>query len=272
MLPIREAQDRPLLLVMEGLIGSGKSTAALSISEVMGIVPIMEPVATNPYLDDFYKAVTNQPGSLVPAFMQLHLLTKRFHLYQAALHGMPIAKMLGHPAKGAIMDRSLIGDTVFARMNADSGAIKPREFESYFSHWQTMQNFLPYPHAMIYLEVEPKEAFKRACERARDEEMGRLSLGYMNALQDSYEEMIKWAESRMKVIRIDWNYPRSVYHLSEAKEWYPTLVSMYQGRGVPEKSWPNVLPLSEAEHLVDKMRQAMPERGFWDRMAAMAID
>jgi deoxyadenosine/deoxycytidine kinase len=147
MLPILEAQDRPLLLLVEGLIGSGKSTATLSIAEVMGLIPLLEPVNTNPYLGDFYKAVqaggtkariqevlekwapTGQghaefgakvmadaleseglTNSLVPAFMQLHLLTKRFSLYQAAVHGMPVAKALGHPANGAVLDRSLPGD------------------------------------------------------------------------------------------------------------------------------------------------------------------
>lgn len=307
MLPLAEAEDRPLLLLLEGLIGSGKTTACLSISEVMGLVPLLEPVKANPYLDDFYKAV--QAGgirarveeslarfglapheveqvardlqdegltdSLVPAFMQLHLLTKRFQLYQAAVSGMPIAKALGHPARGAILDRSLPGDTVFARMNAETGSIKPREFSSYFSHWQVMQNFLPYAHAMIYLNVTPSEAKRRCDLRARPEEVkltGGFPLDYMTKLSKSYDELVDWAEKRMRVVTINWNDPIAPIPLVTVPDEYPLLTRSYRLRGVPEDRWPKVLPRSETERLVARIKNQLPEPGFWDRTAAMEVD
>tara|TARA_R110000824_G_scaffold45775_7_gene132240 strand:+ start:150 stop:1094 length:945 start_codon:yes stop_codon:yes gene_type:complete len=314
MLPIKEAEDRPLLLLLEGLIGAGKSVATLSIAEVMGLVPLLEPVTTNPYLADFYKAVQaggtkervkeslissmesicdhnkveadadymvaalEQEGltdSMVPAFMQLHLLTKRFQLYNAAVHGMPIAKALGHPAKGAILDRSLDGDTVFARMNAEVGNIKPREFASYFSHWQVMQNYRPYAHAMIFLRVTPKEAKRRCDKRARPEEVertGGFPLDYMEALSGAYDELIDWAEKRMRVVEINYNDPIPPLPLSDVQDDYPTLVRSYRQRGVAEDNWPKVLPRYEAERLVEKIRNQLPEPGFWDRTAALRLD
>jgi deoxyadenosine/deoxycytidine kinase len=318
-LPIAEAEDRPLLLLLEGIVGAGKTTATLSIAEVMGLVPLLEPVNSNPYLDDFYKSVqggvktelesaiqgklrdstmwdkgamaatimSEQIGdelqangltdSMVPAFMQLHLLTKRFALYQAAVHGMPIAKALGHPACGAILDRSLPGDTVFARMNAAEGNIKPREFSSYFSHWQTMQNFLPYAHAMIFLRVTPKEAKRRCDKRGRPEEIkrtGGFPLDYMTKLHDAYEELIDWSEKRMRVVEINYNDPVTPISLdsNQGRVEYPMLKSMYQTRGVPMDKWPKVLPLSEAKRLVEKIRNQLPEQGFWDRTPSMVLD
>jgi len=318
MLPIKEAEDRPLLLLLEGLIGAGKTTATLSIAEVMGLVPLLEPVTTNPYLADFYKAVqaggtkarvretiakalinpddtmehvrvNNITGrseffadalekegltdSMVPAFMQLHLLTKRFQLYQAAVHGMPVAKALGHPAKGAILDRSLDGDTVFARMNAEVGNIKPREFSSYFSHWQVMQNFRPYAHAMIFLRVTPSEAKRRCDKRARPEEVertGGFPIDYMEALSTAYDELMDWAEKRMRVVEINWNDPISPVPLGDVAADYPMLVRSLEQRGVT--NWPNVLPMPEAERLVTKIKNQLPEPGFWDRTAAMRLD
>lgn len=305
MLPIKEAEDRPLLLLLEGLIGAGKTTATLSIAEVMGLVPLLEPVTTNPYLADFYKAVQaggtkariaetlidcdhSEPeaaeivnaleregltDSMVPAFMQLHLLTKRFQLYQAAVHGMPVAKALGHPAKGAILDRSLDGDTVFARMNAEVGNIKPREFSSYFSHWQVMQNFRPYAHAMIFLRVTPKEAKRRCDKRARPEEVertGGFPIDYMEALSTAYDELMDWAEKRMRVVEINWNDPISPVPLGDVAADYPMLVRSLEQRGVT--NWPNVLPMPEAERLVTKIKNQLPEPGFWDRTAAMRLD
>ena len=323
MLPIKEAEDRPLLLLLEGLIGAGKSVATLSIAEVMGLVPLLEPVTTNPYLADFYKAVqaggtkeriketveqalndvrsvtttgtragcgktakdaafiadrlevNELTDSMVPAFMQLHLLTKRFQLYNAAVHGMPIAKALGHPAKGAILDRSLDGDTVFARMNAEVGNIKPREFASYFSHWQVMQNYRPYAHAMIFLRVTPKEAKRRCDKRARPEEVertGGFPLDYMEALSGAYDELIDWAEKRMRVVEINYNDPIPPLPLSDVQDDYPTLVRSYRQRGVAEDKWPKVLPRYEAERLVEKIRNQLPESGFWDRTAALVLD
>lgn len=330
MLPLQEAEDRPLLLLLEGLIGAGKTTATLSIAEVMGLVPLLEPVNTNPYLGDFYKAVqaggtkgemtkiiseslavaqaqnnaeenaglaalerdgvptdvtfavnkmeeAGLTDSLVPAFMQLHLLTKRFSLYQAAVHGMPIAKALGHPAKGAILDRSLPGDTVFARMNAEDGNIKPREFSSYFSHWQTMQNFLPYAHAMIFLRVTPEEAKRRCDLRARPEEIektGGFPLDYMTKLHAAYEDLIDWAEKRMRVVEINFNDPLPPIKLSSpiGRGDYPMLCEMYRSRGVPGEKWPKVLPREEAERLVVKIKNQLPKQGFWDRTAGMQLD
>lgn len=315
MLPIPEAQNRPLLLLVEGLIGSGKSTATLSIAEVMGLVPLLEPVNSNPYLDDFYECVqggietkakqvvndvishslpdldstsamytTDEIGaaleekgitdSMVPAFMQLHLLTKRFSLYQAAVHGMPIAKMLGHPANGAILDRSLCGDTVFARMNAADGNIKPREFSSYFSHWQTMQNFLPYAHAMVFLRVTPKVAKRRCDNRGRPEEIrrtGGFPIEYMIKLDNAYQDLLEWSRRRLAVIDIDYNRDIKTVPLAQTFN-YPCLVDMYKRRGVDPSHWPNVLPLDEAHRLVDQIKSHLPENSFWDRTAPMAID
>jgi len=320
MLPLKEAEDRPLLLLLEGLIGVGKTTATLSIAEIMGLVPLLEPVNTNPYLSDFYAAVQaggtrarvresfeqvmhqafpDMPphmapsmdytieavlnaldeqkltASLVPAFMQLHLLTKRFQLYQAAVHGMPIAKALGHPAKGAILDRSLAGDTVFAKMNASVGNIAPREFESYFGHWQVMQNFLPYAHAMIFLRVTPEEAKDRCDSRARPEETkrsGGFPLDYMKSLASSYDELVDWAEKRMRVIEINYNDPIRPVSLGDVTDHYPLLVGSLRRRGLSDPlNWPKVLPRHEAERLVAKIKKQLPEPGFWDRAASMEI-
>jgi deoxyadenosine/deoxycytidine kinase len=166
-------------------------------------------------------------------------------------------------------------NTVFARMNAAAGNIKPREFTSYFGHWQVMQNFLPYAHAMIVLDVSPEKAKERCDRRGRPEEIARTGgfpLDYMRALDDAYQELFAWAEKRMKVIRVGWETDHEVVHLSDVREDYPLLTRMYEFRGVNVDAWPKVLPIERARSLVQTIKHRMPEPGFWDRTASLDID
>jgi hypothetical protein len=92
----------------------------------------------------------------------------------------------------------------------------------------------------------------------------------MEALSTAYDELMDWAEKRMRVVEINWNDPISPVPLGDVAADYPMLVRSLEQRGVT--NWPNVLPMPEAERLVTKIKNQLPEPGFWDRTAAMRLD
>ena len=95
---------RPVLWI-EGNLGSGKSTFAKEIAQRLGLRLVEEPVETNPYLELFYA----EPSKWAFA-MQIFLLHKRYAMQQLA--SFEATGVGGY--NGAILDRSLAGDRVFA--------------------------------------------------------------------------------------------------------------------------------------------------------------
>jgi deoxyadenosine/deoxycytidine kinase len=98
---------RPLIWV-EGIIGVGKSTFSYELAKRLKLRLIEEPVETNPYLEPFYKDPKRYAFG-----MQVYLLHQRYAMQQLASYE---ATGVGGYA-GAILDRSLSGDRVFAKLH-----------------------------------------------------------------------------------------------------------------------------------------------------------
>jgi len=100
------------VVVIEGIIGAGKSSLAKTLGEALGIKVMSEPVEENPYLEFFY-----QDPKRYAFEMQMHMLMRRHAQQQEAswrcLNG----------SKGVVLDRSLPGDRVFCRLQRDLGNI-----------------------------------------------------------------------------------------------------------------------------------------------------
>ena len=106
-----------LVVIVEGLIGAGKSTLTQELGQAMGpdTLVLMEPDEqnnANPYLADFYGDKDRWAFT-----MQAHLLGVRYRMQlMAQWHAMGGR---GH----ALCDRSYYGDTCFARMMHKTGQI-----------------------------------------------------------------------------------------------------------------------------------------------------
>ena len=92
------------------MIGAGKSTLAATLSDTIGLPVYYEPIPSDNYLDDFYLDMKTYSFPL-----QIHLLNKRFRQQQEIVWS----------DLGAIQDRSIYEDAVFAKMLADDGALPP---------------------------------------------------------------------------------------------------------------------------------------------------
>jgi len=183
-----DIQKRAPFIVVSGLIGAGKTTLTTQLADALGYTARFEPVASNPYLEDFYK---DQARWSFP--MQMFFLAQRFKAHQEIVWG----------GKPAILDRSIYEDTIFARMHYEEGTLDARDWETYISHFHVMQGFLRYPDVILYLNVSPEKALERINLRSRDAEAG-LPLEYLQKLHKGYEEFVEEMARYTVVIDLDW--------------------------------------------------------------------
>jgi deoxyadenosine/deoxycytidine kinase len=191
---------------IEGIIGAGKTTLTHTIASDLSLRPIFEPVETNFLLEDFYRDPKRY------AFpMQMHLLMTRFNLQTLAAN-----EALGNMGfKGAVLDRGLPGDRVFARLHIRYGNIDEKLWKVYENAYNVMSCWLRPPSILVYLDVDPHVAADRVRQRDRSCERG-VSLDYLKDLRDGYEGLIAEIESGkhpwsrgMSVLRVPWseNFP-----------------------------------------------------------------
>ena len=94
-----------------------------------------------------------------------------------------------------------------------------------------MSNFMCRPSVVIYLDVKPERSMERIQERSRDVESG-ISLEYLHALYQGYEDFVAEISRTIPVIRVDWDRFRSVDDIAaRIQEEYMA------GRFLREVSW-----------------------------------
>ena len=179
-----------MFIGISGIIGAGKSTLAQDLAGRLGYKAYNEPVKDNPYLEDFYSDM-NRWG----AMMQIHLLFRRFEQHQ---------QIVWNSEKGAVQDRTIYEDTIFARMLHEAGFIDQRDYDTYQGHFNLMKRYLVYPNLLIYLRVDPETSLQRIAKRGRNAESG-ITLDYMQKLHDGYESFIEEMSRYTRVLTLDWN-------------------------------------------------------------------
>ena len=180
-----------MFIGIAGIIGAGKSTFAHNLAARLNYKSYNEPVDDNPYLEDFYSDM-NRWG----AMMQIHLLFRRFEQHQ---------QIVWNSENGAVQDRTIYEDTIFARMLHESGFIDRRDYNTYLGHFNLMKRFLVYPDILLYLRVNPETSLNRIAQRGRKAEEG-ITLEYMQKLFLGYENFIDEMGRYTRVISLDWNH------------------------------------------------------------------
>ena len=186
---------RPFIAV-EGVLGVGKTTLAKALGAKYGYAVYNEPVETNPYLEVFYKDMKRWG-----AIMQLHLLHVRYLMHQRAVVA----------PTGVIQDRSLYGDTVFARNLHKRGLMSETEWQTYQVAWESMRQHVVYPDLIIFLHA-PVEVYAariasrdRQCEKAVD-------LDYLHDLDVWYDTLFEELQHCTRCVRHDWTDPATRIH------------------------------------------------------------
>ena len=162
-------------VVLAGNIGAGKSTLVGMMCEQLGWEPYYEPVAENPYLEDFYRDMSRW------AFhSQVFFLTYRARAHRALLD----------VHRPVVQDRSFYEDAeVFARALHLQGAMSDRDWETYRGLYRTLTTLLEPPDLVVYLRASVPTLRQRIAQRGRTFEAG-ITDSYLESLNTLYEEWI----------------------------------------------------------------------------------
>ena len=162
-------------ILMAGNIGSGKTSLTHLLGETLGCQTAFESVADNPYLADFYA----------------DMKTWSFHLQMYFLgHRALQHQKLAESPETAIMDRSIYDDAfIFVRALHSLGNLTDRDYEAYFTLFDSVIANLPKPDLLIHLKAPVEVLLQRIRFRARDIETG-IDKPYLELLESLYDEWL----------------------------------------------------------------------------------
>ncbi len=170
-------------IIVEGLIGVGKSTFTKEASTLFNLNPMYESVDDNPFLEKFYSEPSRWAYTL-----QMHFLYDRF---------------TKHIPDNTILDRSIFGDIGFATLLKNDGVLSQDEFESYMKHYRILSTYIPPVDLCIHLHVSVDQAMERISKRGREYESG-IDPSYLHKLQEQIHMIPEYLPSTTKYIKLDW--------------------------------------------------------------------
>ncbi len=157
-------------IVIEGPIGSGKTTLARLLADKFSVQLLSEKAEANPFLPRFYQDA-----------QRYALPTQLFFLFQRSRQ---IADMTQRDLFSAptVADFFLEKDPLFARLNLDD-----EEYALYHQIYTHLQLKSPKPDLVIYLQTPTEELAERIEERNISYEQ-EIPLEYIERLADAYSE------------------------------------------------------------------------------------
>jgi len=208
---------RGKVLILEGLISAGKSTAGQELIRYVTNLGIKCKFFPEPIIPGLLQLFLSDQKQYAFAF-QLAMLVKRQSIYREAYE---------YAAKGyfCIIDRSLHGDYCFALLHHSRGNISDKSenivepiveggyaIEKGPSQWKAYLEVLhgeqfEHPDYVVYLEVSPETAIKRCASRDRKGE-GSYDRKYFEELCNVYSSVIPSSPAK-SIIVLDWNAPRT---------------------------------------------------------------
>jgi deoxyadenosine/deoxycytidine kinase len=164
-----------LHIAVAGNIGAGKTTLVKKLSSQFGWEAHFESVDDNPYLEDFY---SNMKQWSFP--LQIYFLHSRFN---------QVVRIKESP-NTIIQDRTIYEDAhIFAKNLYGSGLMEKRDFENYFSLFQSMSKQITPPDLLIYLRSNISTLIDHISQRGREYE-NNISIKYLEDLNQQYEDWI----------------------------------------------------------------------------------
>lgn len=155
-------------IVIEGVIGAGKTTLARLISNRLDAQVVLEEFEENPFLGQFYEDRRRW------AFhTQLSFLASRFKQQKQLM-----ARDLFHQI--VVSDYAFEKDRIFAYVNLEGD-----ELQLYETLYSIMELNTPVPDTIIYLQASPDRLLRNVRKRARSYEQ-HIDRAYLKALCDAY--------------------------------------------------------------------------------------
>ena len=175
-------------IAIAGNIGSGKSTLTQLLARHYGWEPRYEAVATNPYLEDYYRDIQRWSFN-----MEVYFLKERFRDL------IDISKA----QHTVIQDRSIFeGVYVFMENNRDMGNLSDRDYETFMELFRQMMSVVRLPDLLIYLRASVPHLVGNIQLRGRNYEQ-TMQLEYLENLNRRYERFIAGYKGRLMIIDKD---------------------------------------------------------------------
>ncbi|TES93818.1 MAG: deoxynucleoside kinase [Candidatus Cloacimonadota bacterium] len=157
-------------LIVEGIIGVGKTSLAEMLAKRVSAKLILEVVEDNPFLANFYKEMDTY------AFQtQIFFLLSR-HKQQLELKQMELF------STNLVSDYMFEKDKIFANLT-----LNETELSLYNKIFEILRRDILKPSLVIYLQIDPEKALSRIKERARPFERN-ITLDYLKDLNEAYNQ------------------------------------------------------------------------------------
>jgi deoxyadenosine/deoxycytidine kinase len=193
---------KPKHIAVAGNIGAGKTTLTELLSKHYKWIPQFEDVDHNPYLFDFYEDMPRWSFNL-----QIYFLNSRLNQLLEVIRG----------TETVIQDRTIYEDAhIFAPNLHEMGLMGKRDYDNYFSFFETLKSMVQPPDLLIYLKASVPTLVGQIQKRGREYEEN-IRLDYLKRLNDYYNKWIDgYKEGQLLVIDIDKNkFPDNEEHLGE---------------------------------------------------------
>ena len=181
-------------IVLSGVVGVGKSTISNQLATKLKFKIMDEPVASNPYLDDFYA------HPLQYAFkMQIFMLMARSKQLKFA-----------QTLDNVIFDRSILEDPIFVEVLKIQNNISIRDYQVYCNFYQYVISSALYfdpqlkPDLIIYLKATVDTTIERIKLRGRQSEKN-VPRAYWELLNQEYERWYQTEKNNFNFLVIDTN-------------------------------------------------------------------
>lgn len=191
--------DHLRYIVVEGVIGAGKTTLARIFSERFNGRLVLEEFEQNPFLERFYQ---DPPRWAFPT--QLSFLASRFRQQKRLLDRDLFQRVV-------ISDYAFDKDRIFAHLN-----LKGDELHLYETLYTLMQPSTPTPDLVIYLQSTPERLMKNIRLRGRSYEEN-MDAGYIEALNEAYNYyFFRYTQSPLLIINsTEIDFVRNARELNE---------------------------------------------------------
>jgi deoxyadenosine/deoxycytidine kinase len=197
-----KSKVKPKHIAVAGNIGAGKTTLTEMLSKHYKWIPHFEDVDHNPYLMDFYEDMPRWSFNL-----QIYFLNSRLRQLLEIQQG----------TETVIQDRTIYEDAhIFAPNLHDMGLMSKRDFDNYFSFFQSLKTMINPPDLLIYLQASVPTLVGNIQKRGREYEEN-IRLDYLKKLNEYYNKWIEsYKEGKLLVIDVDKNkFPENSEHFGE---------------------------------------------------------
>ncbi|HVK97620.1 MAG TPA: deoxynucleoside kinase [Flavisolibacter sp.] len=168
---------KPKHIAVAGNIGAGKTTLTQLLSKHYKWLPHFEDVDHNPYLNDFYEDMPRWSFQL-----QIYFLNSRLNQLVEIQRG----------TETVIQDRTIYEDAhIFAPNLHEMGLMSKRDFDNYFTFFQTLKTMVNPPDLLIYIQSTVPNLVDQIQKRGREYEEN-IRLDYLKRLNEYYN---RWIES-----------------------------------------------------------------------------